>query len=184
MGRVYIYDTTLRDGSQTEGVSFSSGDKLDILERLDDFGMDFVEGGWPRSNPKDDEFFDKASKRNLRNSELVAFGSTARPGVPFGDDPNLKALAACEAEWCCIVGKAWDFHVTEALGIGLEENLRMISGSVSFLRGAGKRVMFDAEHFFDGYRSNPEYAMEAVSAAEKAGAEWDVLCDTHGGSLP
>ncbi len=184
MGRVYIYDTTLRDGSQTEGVSFSSGDKLDILEKLDEFGMDFVEGGWPRSNPKDDEFFEKASDERLRNSELVAFGSTARCGIPPEDDPNLRALAACKAEWCCIVGKTWDFHVTEALGIGLEENLRMISGSVSCLRGAGKRVMFDAEHFFDGYRSDPGYAMEAVSAAEKAGAEWIVLCDTNGGSLP
>ncbi len=184
MARVLIYDTTLRDGAQTDGVSFSCEDKLDILKRLDAAGFDFVEGGWPGSNPRDDEFFSRASRLDLSCAELVAFGSTRRHGARPEDDPNLKALAAVPAEWCCIFGKSSDFHVTEALGISLKDNLEMIEDSVRFLRESGKRVMFDAEHFFDGYSSNSGYAMDALKAAERGGAEWIVLCDTNGGTLP
>ena len=181
---VVIYDTTLRDGSQTEGISFSCEDKLDILRKLDAFGMDFVEGGWPGSNPRDDEFFEKAGKLDLRKSKLTAFGSTRHHGVRPEDDPNLKALAECPAEWCCIFGKSWDFQVTDALRIGLDENLDLVEDSVRFLVESGKHVMFDAEHFFDGYRSNKRYALNVLRAAENGGAEWLVLCDTNGGSMP
>ena len=184
MARVRIYDTTLRDGAQTEGVSFSCEDKLDILSRLDDFGVDFVEGGWPGSNPRDDEFFERAGRMRLSKAALTAFGSTRRHGVPPEEDPNLAALASCSAEWCCIFGKSWDFHVTDALRIGLDDNLAMIEDSVRFLRESGKRVMFDAEHFFDGYFGNRDYALAALKAAERGGAEWLVLCDTNGGTLP
>lgn len=184
MARVLIYDTTLRDGAQTEGVSFSCEDKLDILRKLDSSGFDFVEGGWPGSNPRDDEFFRRASEMNLSNAALTAFGSTRRHNLAPVDDPNLAALSACPAEWCCIFGKTWDFQVTDALGIELDENLSMIEDSVRFLKDRGKRVMFDAEHFFDGYRSNRTYAVEALKAAERGGAEWAILCDTNGGSLP
>ena len=184
MTRVFVYDTTLRDGAQCEGVSFSCEDKLDILKRLDAFGVDFVECGWPGSNPGTDEFFSKASALKLEKTSLTAFGSTRRHGSRPEDDQNLKSLAASPAEWCCIFGKSWDFQVTDALGIQLEENLRMIEDSVAFLVSKGKRVMFDAEHFFDGYRSNREYSLEALLAAERGGAEWVILCDTNGGSLP
>ena len=182
--RVLVYDTTLRDGAQTEGISFSCEDKLDILRKLDEFGMDFVEGGWPGSNPRDDEFFEKASGLALRKSKLTAFGSTRRHGIKPEDDPNLKALASCPVEWCCIFGKSWDFQVTDALRIGLDENLDMVEDSVRFLVESGKRVMFDAEHFFDGFRSNKRYALNVLRAAENGGAEWLVLCDTNGGSMP
>ncbi len=181
MPKVYIYDTTLRDGAQCEGISFSCEDKLDILNRLDSFGIDFVEGGWPGSNPRDDEFFSKA---RTERSALVAFGSTCRCGVEPEDDINLRNLVACSAEWCCIFGKSWDFQVTDALEITLEENLGLVEESVAYLVSRGKHVMFDAEHFFDGYRDNPEYAMEILHAAERGGAEWVILCDTNGGSLP
>ncbi len=184
MARVLIYDTTLRDGAQTDGVSFSCEDKLDVLKRLDTTGFDFVEGGWPGSNPRDDEFFSRAAEMDLSTTELVAFGSTRRHGSPPQEDPNLKALAAAPVGWCCIFGKSWDFHVTQALGIPLEDNLAMIEDSVRFLRDSGKRVMFDAEHFFDGYASDSVYAIQALKAAERGGAEWIVLCDTNGGTLP
>ena len=184
MRRVFIYDTTLRDGAQCEGVSFSCEDKLDILRRLDSFGADFVEGGWPGSNPRDDEFFSRAAGLGLTRTALTAFGSTRRYGVRPEDDANLKALASCPAGWCCIFGKSWDFQVTEALGISLEDNLAMVEDSVAFLVSKGKRVMFDAEHFFDGWRSDREYALRVLEAAERGGAEWVVLCDTNGGSLP
>ena len=184
MSRVYIYDTTLRDGAQTEGVSFSCEDKLDILNRLDEFGVDFVEGGWPGSNPRDDEFFERAGRMDLRRTALTAFGSTRRHGIRPDEDQNLSALASCPASWCCIFGKSWDFQVTDALRIGLDDNLEMIEDSVRFLRDSGKRVMFDAEHFFDGYHANRDYALAALRAAERGGAEWLVLCDTNGGTLP
>ena len=182
--RIAVYDTTLRDGAQTEGVLFSSEDKLDVLKALDDFGVDFIEGGWPSSNPTDDEFFQKVEGLELKRSKLVAFGSTRRPGVNPEDDPNLKALAGCCAEWCCIYGKSWDFQVEEALGIGLDENLDLVQDSVRFLVESGKHVIFDAEHFFDGYKSNRKYAINVLKAAETGGAEWLVLCDTNGGSIP
>lgn len=184
MNRIYSYDTTLRDGSQCEGVSFSCDDKLDILKRLDAFGMDFVEGGWPGSNPRDDEFFSKAADLDLKRTSLTAFGSTRRFGISPEEDANLCNLAACPAEWCCIFGKSWDFQVSEALRISLEENLALIEDSVAFLVSKGKHVMFDAEHFFDGYRTNRDYAIETLKAAERGGAEWAVLCDTNGGMLP
>ena len=133
MKRVYVYDTTLRDGAQTEGVSFSCGDKIDIARRLDAFGADFIEGGWPGSNPKDDEFFSRISELRLSRSKLVAFGCTRRPGVPADEDAGLKALAGCESEWCCIFGKTWDFHVKEALEIGLEDNIRLIKPVFVFM---------------------------------------------------
>lgn len=182
--RVLIYDTTLRDGAQTEGVSFSCEDKLEILRRLDSFGIDFVEGGWPGSNPRDDDFFERAGGLSLSNSALTAFGSTRRHGTSPSDDMNLRSLAECSAEWCCIFGKSWGFQVTDALRIPLEDNLLMIEDSIGFLRKHGKRVMFDAEHFFDGYKSDRGYAMAALGAALRGGAEWLILCDTNGGSLP
>ncbi|MDR2846698.1 MAG: citramalate synthase, partial [Candidatus Methanoplasma sp.] len=181
---VIIYDTTLRDGAQSEGISFSTEDKLDILKKLDEFGVGFVEGGWPGANPKDDEFFKRASEVPLKHASLTAFGSTAKYGVPPNEDTNLKNLAACPAKWCCIFGKTWDFQVDAALCIPLEDNLRMIEESVRFLKDSGKRVLFDAEHFFDGYRSNKDYATKALGAAVAGGAEWLVLCDTNGGSMP
>ena len=180
MTRIQIYDTTLRDGAQTEGISFSYEDKLEIMDRLDTFGMDFIEGGMPSSNPKDMEIF--RSCPELKNSKLVAFGSTCRPDVKASDDKGLQDLAACGCEWVCIFGKSWDFHVKEALNTTLEENLRMIADSISFLRSKGKKVIFDAEHFFDGHRSNEKYAMDVLNAASEA--EWIVLCDTNGGNLP
>lgn len=180
---VMIYDTTLRDGAQSEGVSFSPEDALEVLKRLDEFGIDFAEGGWPGSNPKADEFFRLAGGIELKNTKLVAFGSTGRYGIPAGEDPNLRSLAACLAEWCCIFGKSWDFHVANALCISLEDNLKLIEDSVRFLKDSGKRVIFDAEHFFDGYLSNKEYAMSALKAAADGGAEWLVLCDTNGGVM-
>ncbi len=151
------------------------------MRRLDAFGVDFIEGGWPGSNPRDDEFFSRAAPSR---SALTAFGSTRRHGVEPSEDANLKSLAECPAEWCCIFGKSWDFQVTAALGIALEENLAMIEDSVAFLRENGKRVMFDAEHFFDGWLANRGYSLEALEAAERGGAEWVVLCDTNGGSTP
>ena len=178
-----MYDTTLRDGAQSEGVSFSAEDALEVLKKLDEFGVDFVEGGWPGSSPKVDEFFRLASKLKLKNTKLTAFGSTGKHGVKPKDDHNLKSLAACPVEWCCIFGKSWDFQVTNALCIPLEENLKLIRDSVKFLKDSGKRVMFDAEHFFDGYIANREYALSALKAAVDGGAEWLVLCDTNGGVM-
>ena len=178
-----IYDTTLRDGAQGEGVSFSPEDKLEVLKKLDSFGVDFVEGGWPGSNPKDNEFFKAAGELKLKHAKLTAFGSTGRSGIPPSEDVNLKALASCSAEWCTIFGKSWDFQVTNALCIPLEDNIDIIRNSVKFLKDSGKKVIFDAEHFFDGYKHNKEYAMKALSAAVDGGAEWLVLCDTNGGSM-
>ncbi|MDR0778362.1 MAG: citramalate synthase, partial [Methanomassiliicoccaceae archaeon] len=156
--RVFIYDTTLRDGAQTEGISFSIEDKIEILKKLDAFGIDFVEGGWPSSNPKDDEFFKQASDLTLKRTKLTAFGSTCKHGKTADKDPGMKALAACCAEYVCIFGKTWDFHVTDALNIPLADNLKMIENSVKYLKKKGKRVIFDCEHFFDGHKSNRDYA--------------------------
>ena len=184
MTTVQLYDTTLRDGAQEEGISFSVEDKLKICQKLDELGIDFIEGGWPGSNPKDSEFFARARNLRLAHSTLVAFGSTRRSDCRPEEDVNLRALLKAKTKVATIVGKAWDKQVTRVLETTLEENLGMITDSISYLGGKGLRVFFDAEHFFDGYRDNPEYALQVVTAAAKVGAECVVLCDTNGGSLP
>lgn len=182
--KVIIYDTTLRDGTQGEGVSFSVEDKLLIAEKLDQLGIDYIEGGWPGSNFKDAEFFVRARQLNLSNAKLAAFGSTCHPRNEPRDDPNLKALLAAETPVVTIFGKSWDLHVTKALGTTLDRNLELIEASVAYLKAEGREVIYDAEHFFDGYAANREYALETLRAAERGGADWIVLCDTNGGSLP
>jgi len=184
MKKVYIYDTTLRDGTQTEGISLSCKDKINIAKKLDDFGVDFIEGGWPFSNPKDKEFFDYFKNNPLKKSKLVPFGSTAHPSKPASEDKNLISLLDSETEYVTIFGKTWDLHVNDILRIKLEDNIRIISDSVAFLNKNGKKVFYDAEHFFDGYKANPDYALKTVQAAIKAGAELVVFCDTNGGMLP
>jgi len=174
----------LRDGAQAEGISFSTEDKLDILRRLDAFGIDFVEGGWPSSNPKDRAFFKVASRIDLSHTRLTAFGSTRRTGTGVEEDPNIAALLDSGVEWITLFGKAWDLQVREALRTSLEENLNMVEESVSYLVENGRRVIFDAEHFFDGWKSDPEYSTEVLEAAARGGAEILVLCDTNGGTLP
>ncbi len=182
---IEIYDTTLRDGSQLEGISLTVDDKLRIAEQLDYLGVAFVEGGWPGSNPKDDEFFARASvELRLETSELVAFGSTRRAKGRVDSDSTLANLVAAGTGTVCIVGKCWDYHVTEALRTTLEEAVAMVADSVGFLVAQGRRVLFDAEHFFDGYLHNPEFSLRVVEAAAMAGASTVVLCDTNGGSLP
>ncbi|HXZ23183.1 MAG TPA: citramalate synthase [Methanomassiliicoccales archaeon] len=182
--RVEIYDTTLRDGAQTEGVSFSNEDKLDVLARLDAFGIDFVEGGFPASNPKDRAFFKAAEKVELQHAKLVSFGNTMKSGASAEHDHTIKSLVDSNTEYVCLFGKTWDLHAKVALGVSLKENLKIIEDSVSYLAGKGRKVIFDAEHFFDGWKNNHDYAMEAVKASVDAGAEYVVLCDTNGGSLP
>jgi 2-isopropylmalate synthase len=184
MSTVQLYDTTLRDGAQQEGISFSVEDKLKLCQKLDELGIDFIEGGWPGSNPKDTEFFAQAQNLRLAHSTLAAFGSTRRSDCRAEEDLNLQALLKAKTKVVTIVGKAWDKQVTRVLETTLEENLSMITDSISYLRAKGLRVFFDAEHFFDGYKDNPEYALQVVVAAAKAGAECVVLCDTNGGSLP
>ena len=184
MKKVQVYDTTLRDGAQQAGISFSVQDKLKIARRLDELGIHFIEGGWPGSNPKDEEFFRKAGKLGLSSAALAAFGSTRRPKTKASADANLAALVAAGTPVVTIVGKSWDGQVTRVLETTLEENLAMIVESIAFLKSKGIRVFFDAEHFFDGYKANPGYALETAMAAEEAGAECIVLCDTNGGSLP
>lgn len=182
--KIYLYDTTLRDGAQREGISFTLLDKLKITEALDELGVDYIEGGWPLSNPKDEEYFKEASKLNLKNAKLVAFGSTRKKGISPESDENLKSLLNAETETVCIFGKSWDLHVRYAIKTSFEENLRMIFDSVSFLKKHSREVIFDAEHFFDGYKSNPKYALKTLESAIEAGADWVVLCDTNGGTLP
>ena len=182
MDRITVFDTTLRDGAQMEGISFSLEDKLEIISLLDDVGIDFIEGGMPASNPTDRDLFSET--RELKNSKLVAFGSTHKPGTDAENDPGMKELAGSKTDWVCIFGKAWDFHVTEVLKITREENLQIIYDSISFLKRNGKNVIFDAEHFFDGYAADKEYAIAVVRTAAKAGAEWVTLCDSNGGSMP
>ena len=184
MGQIQIYDTTLRDGSQSEGVSFSVEDKIRITKRLDEMGFHFVEGGWPGSNPKDAEYFRRIGDVPLKHAVVAAFGSTRRPLVTCEADANLTAVVAAGVSVATLVGKTWDFHVTEALATTCEENLKMTAESVAYLRQKGMRVFFDAEHFFDGYRANPEYALACLAAAGEGGAEVLVLCDTNGGRLP
>ena len=181
--RIEIYDTTLRDGSQGEGVNFSLQDKLHIAQRLDEMRFDFVEGGYPLSNEKDSQFFQRVGPLGLR-TRICAFGMTRRKGVAADDDPGMKALLDSGAATITIVGKTSAFHATEVLRVSLEENLAMIAESVAYLRAAGREVIYDAEHFFDGWKSNPAYARLTIRAAAAAGARIVVLCDTNGGSMP
>ena len=181
---VAIYDTTLRDGCQAYGFCLTVEDKLRVARRLDELGFAYVEGGWPGSNPRDDEFFARAKRLQWRNSRLAAFGSTRKPRTPAAGDPNLRILLDAETPVATIVGKASAAQVRVVLGIPLEENLAMISDSVAFLKAAGREVTFDAEHFFDGYADDPDYAIACLRAAADAGADWVVLCDTNGGSFP
>ena len=183
--QVDIYDTTLRDGSQLEDISLTVDDKLRIAEQLDRLGVAFIEGGWPGANPKDDEFFERAkTELDLATSTFVAFGSTRRAAGKVDSDQTLANLVAAGTDVVCIVGKCWDYHVTEALKTTLDEGVAMVADSVEYLVGQGKRVFFDAEHFFDGFKRNPEFSLRVVEAAAMAGAEAVVLCDTNGGSLP
>jgi len=181
---VQLYDTTLRDGAQKEGISFSVVDKLNIAQKLDTLGIHFIEGGWPSSNPKDIEFFDKAKNLSLHNSVLVAFGSTRQPRAKTETDANLQALANAGVKVVTIVGKSSALQVTRVLETTLEENLSMISDSIRYLKAKGLTVFFDAEHFFDGFKTNPNYALHCLAIAAEAGASCLVLCDTNGGSLP
>ena len=181
---IKLFDTTLRDGTQGEGISLSVDDKLKIARLLDQFGMHFIEGGWPASNPKDSEFFRRAKDLQLHHAKLTAFGSTRKAGGRAEDDVNLRGLLEASTPAVAIFGKSWLLHVLRVLGTTAEENLAMIRDSVAFLKSNGKEVVYDAEHFFDGYRDEPEYALRAVTAAAEAGADWVVLCDTNGGSLP
>jgi 2-isopropylmalate synthase len=181
--QVELYDTTLRDGAQSEGISFSVNDKLRIAEKLNEIGIHYIEGGWPGANPKDIAFFKKAKKLKLKNSTLVAFGSTRRAGKKVSQDKTIKGLLEADTKTITIFGKSWDLHVKDVIKTTLEENLNMISESIQYLTGKGKQVIFDAEHFFDGYKDNPEYAVSCLKAAENAGADRIVLCDTNGGTV-
>ena len=180
--RLYIFDTTLRDGEQTQGVDFSIDDKEKIALALDNLGVDYIEGGWPGANPTDTEFFQKKIK--FKNSKLTAFGMTKRTGRSVNNDPGISALLDSNASSVCLVGKSWDFHVDVALGITNDENLENISESAKHFIKEKKEFLFDAEHFFDGYKNNPKYALSCLKAAYEQGARWIVLCDTNGGTLP
>lgn len=181
---IQILDSTLRDGAQGENVSFSVEDKFNVMKALDDFGIDFIEAGNPASNPKDMEFFKRAENYPLKNSKLVAFGSTRRKNTSCEEDALLNVLADTKVEYISVFGKSWDLHATEIIGTTLQENLAMISDTISYLCGKGKKVFFDAEHFFDGYKANPDYALSTIKAAEAAGAFEIILCDTNGGCFP
>src|SRR5438105_7640869 len=181
---VQLFDTTLRDGTQSEGLSLSVEDKLKIARLLDGFGIHFIEGGYPGSNPKDIEFFRRARELKLKSAKLVAFGSTRKVGGAAASDPNMLALIEAQTPVVCIFGKSWLLHVTTVLGTTPEENLAMIADSVAFLKKSGREVVYDGEHFFDGFRADRGYALATVKAAADAGADWITLCDTNGGCLP
>lgn len=182
--KVFIYDTTLRDGSQSEGITFTVEDKLRIAQRLSEVGIHYIEGGYPASNPKDKDFFMRAKLLSLGDTKLVAFGSTCRPKLKPQDDFSLKELLSVETPAVAIVGKSWKLHVTEVLRTTLEENLRIIEDTVRYMKLNGREVVFDAEHFFDGYKDDPKYALDTLLAAQEAGTDWIVLCDTNGGTMP
>jgi 2-isopropylmalate synthase len=184
MTRITIYDTTLRDGSQGEGVNFSLQDKLGITRRLEELGVDYIEGGYPLSNPKDAAYFRAVRDLDLSHAKVAAFGMTRRRDIRAEDDPGMRALVEAATDVITVVGKSWDLHAREVLGVSLDENLRMIADSVAFLAANCSEIIYDAEHFFDGYRHNPEYALKTLRAAAEAGAKWIVLCDTNGGALP
>ncbi|BCL36328.1 citramalate synthase [Nostoc sp. MS1] len=181
---IWLYDTTLRDGTQREGLSISIEDKLRIAHRLDQLGIPFIEGGWPGANPKDVQFFWQLQEDPLKQAEIVAFCSTRRPNTHAADEPMLQDILTAGSRWVTIFGKSWDLHVTTGLKTTLEENLAMIRETIEFFRSQGRRVIYDAEHWFDGYKHNRDYAMETLKTAMLAGAEWLVLCDTNGGTLP
>jgi len=181
---VTIYDTTLRDGTQGEGISFSSLDKIRIAEKLDAFGIDYIEGGWPGSNPKDVEFFEEAKQRTWAHAKIAAFGSTRRKETPVEDDQQIRTLLNAETPVITFFGKSWDLHVTEVLKTTAEENQAMIRDTAAYLKSQGKEVIYDAEHFFDGYKASPEHALATLRAAKEGGADMLVLCDTNGGTMP
>jgi len=180
--RIWLFDTTLRDGCQARGIDFSVADKIAIAKALDEMGIDYIEGGWPGANPTDNQFFQQFPKRKQARS--VAFGMTRRGGRSASNDPGLVAVIDAETDGTCLVGKTWDFHVETALEVPLEENLAMITESVAAARDRGREAMFDCEHFFDGFKNNPDYAIACARAAYEGGAEWIVLCDTNGGAMP
>jgi 2-isopropylmalate synthase len=182
--QITLYDTTLRDGAQREGISLSVDDKLSIVYKLDELGIGFIEGGWPGANPKDVEFFKKVQEKPLKQAEIVAFCSTRRPHKPAAEDAILQRILEAETTWVTIFGKSWDLHVTQGLQTTLEENLLMIEDTIVYLRSQQKRVIYDAEHWFDGYKYNRDYALLTLKTALNAGAEWLALCDTNGGTLP
>src|SRR5262249_15231479 len=184
MRKIQLYDTTLRDGCQSEDVSLTLDDKLRVAELLDDLGVHVIEGGWPGSNPRDEEFFSASRKLKLKHARIAAFGSTKRAGVRASDDRNLQLCVKADTPVVTIVGKTWDMHVKEDLRIPLKANLEVIADSIGFLKKHADEVVFDAEHFFDGWAANPEYAIACLSAAAEAGADVLCLCDTRGGSPP
>lgn len=181
---VKLYDTTLRDGTQGEGVNFSSLDKIRIAEELDAFGMHYIEGGWPGSNPKDVSFFERAADLEWKNARIAAFGSTRRKNVAVEDDPQVQLLLDARTPAITFFGKSWRLHVTEVLGTTEEENQAMIRDTTAYLKENGREVIYDAEHFFDGYKDSPEHALATLQAAKDGGADWVVLCDTNGGTMP
>ncbi|GAT33895.1 2-isopropylmalate synthase [Terrimicrobium sacchariphilum] len=181
---VSIYDTTLRDGTQGTGISFSVLDKIRVAQRLDAFGIDYIEGGWPGSNPRDAAFFEEAAKQEWKHAKIAAFGMTRRGRISVEEDSQVRMLLAAETPVVTIVGKTWPLHVTEVFGVCLEENLAMIADTVKYLKAHGREVFYDAEHFFDSYREDPAYSLATIKAAKDAGADLVILCDTNGGSLP
>ncbi len=183
MNEIITYDTTLRDGTQGWGVQFSLSDKLKIAERLDQFGIHYIEGGWPGSNPKDMAFFDQVTNLELETAKIVAFGCTRKVNLTSNQDPNIKSILHTPATAAAIVGKSWDLHVKEVINTTLEENLAMIKDTVSYLKSHDLEVIYDAEHFFDGYKADPDYALKTLKAAQQGGAAWICLCDTNGGTL-
>ena len=182
--QITLYDTTLRDGTQGEQVNLSAEDKLRIAKKLDEFGIQYIEGGWPGSNPKDARFFEMARKTPFRTSRLTAFGSTRRSQTHTDEDENIKTLLSTEVETLTIFGKSWDLHALKILEVPLDENLSMIEDTVAYLKKQGREVIYDAEHFFDGYKHNPNYALDTLMAAVNGGADVIVLCDTNGGTMP
>ena len=184
MEPILLYDTTLRDGTQGENISFTAKEKIQIAKRLDDFGIHYIEGGWPGSNPRDMQFFDLAQSTTFKHARITAFGSTRKPRIAASDDPNLQALLKSNTPAVTIFGKTWDLHVKQVMSNTLKENLAMIFESVDFLKKNDREVIYDAEHFFDGYKNNPDYATQTLMAAADAGAQFIVLCDTNGGTLP
>src|ERR1017187_9939379 len=184
MAQILVYDSSLRDGAQAQGISFSVEDKIKIVERLDELGISYIEAGNPGSNPKDLEFFARVGTLKLNNARIIAFGSTRKAGIAVAEDSNIKSLLQAHTTAVAIFGKSWDYQVTGILRTTLQENLNMIGDTIRFLKQQGREVVFDAEHFFDGYKANPEYAMQTLVAAAEAGADSLCLCDTNGGTFP